>query len=191
MAGDLLQELEGGAHGVGRERVHTGAEDELPPVGLADVDVQRSRHDDRVEEELDRLGHRRLQRVCDDRQAHPGHGGDQRRPPGGGVHHHRGGDRAPGGLHAPHPPAGHVDPGDLGLLVDLHAEGVGRPGVTPHHGVVADDPPRRVVERPEDRVPGAVGAVHRRDEAFDLVGADDPGVDPLDLVDLGPPAHGP
>ena len=41
VAGQPLDEVERAAHGVLRERVDAGTEDELAAVGLADVDVQR------------------------------------------------------------------------------------------------------------------------------------------------------
>ena len=68
---------------------------------------------------------------------------------------------------------------------------VGGPGVAPVDGVVADGAAGRVVERAEDRIPGVLAHVHERDQPGDLVRADHLGVDPLQLVDLGPPPHGP
>ena len=54
---------------VGRVRLDLGADQELAAVGLRDVHVHLRRHDDHVEERLDRLGHERLQDVRRDRQA--------------------------------------------------------------------------------------------------------------------------
>ncbi len=94
------------------------------------------------------------------------------------------------GPHAAYPAAGHVDAGDLGVLVNVHAAGGGAPGVAPDHRVVPDDPAGRVVERAEDRVPRVRRGVQVRHQPLDLGRVDDLGVDALQLVDLGPPAHG-
>ena len=156
-----------------------------------DVDVQAAGHDDRLEEHLHRLGDGRLQRVGDDRQADARHVGYQARPAGGAVDHHRSGDVATVGRHTRHPAGLDRDPEHLGLLVDLDAESIGCPGVAPVHRVMADDPARRMVEGAEDRVARVGRGVHEGHELFDLVRPDDLGVDALELVDLGPPAHRP
>ena len=95
----------------------------------------------------------------------------------------------PAGAYARDPTVLGGDAEHLGVLVDLHSQGISSTGVTPIDCVVADDPPRRVVKRTEDRVPDVGGDVHIGDEGLDLIGRDHLGVDSLELVDLGPPAH--
>ena len=79
---------------------------------------------------------------------------------------------------------------DLGALMHLGAHVVGGPGVAPHHRVVAHDAAGRVVQGAQDRVAGMVGSVEAGGDLLDVVGADDAGVDALQLVDLGSPVHG-
>ena len=50
--------------------------EDLAAVGLRDVRVQRGRHDDLVQERLDRLRHERLQDAGRDREADSRHPGD-------------------------------------------------------------------------------------------------------------------
>jgi hypothetical protein len=74
-------------------------------------------------------------------------------------------------------------------LVDVHAAGVGPARVSPHDGVVPDDPAGRVVQRAHDRVPRAGRGIQVRHQPLDLGGADHLGLHALQLVDLGTPAH--
>ena len=81
--------------------------------------------------------------------------------------------------------------GDTGLLVYFHAFAVGPARISPRHGIVAGDGPRRVVERTDDGrlVPAAV-QVDLGDGLLDELRADDFGIDAEVLVDLGAPALG-
>ena len=77
---DLFALIDGlGLDLVGRA---AGNLDQLAAVGLADIDVQRPRHHDGVQERPDRLGDRGLQRKRADREADAGHGSHQRGPAG-------------------------------------------------------------------------------------------------------------
>ena len=79
----------------------------------------------------------------------------------------------------------HIDARDLGVLVDLGAQPVCRARVGPHHGVVADDAARLVVERAQDR-PCHIGRdVDLGAELLHSVSVDDATLDPEQLVDLG------
>ena len=93
-AADDLQERQRRALAVRRVRIDLRADDELAAVGLVDVDVERRRHEHRVEERLERLGHERLERVGDDRDPHADHRRDRRRPAGRRVDDDPGPDRA-------------------------------------------------------------------------------------------------
>ena len=190
MGREPFGELQRAAGRVRGERVDARPEHELAAVGLADVDVQGAGHDHRVQEGPDGLGHGRLQRERLDGQAHPRHRRHQRGPAGRRVEHDPGGDVPLGRAHPADPAAVGVDAGDLGVLVDVHPVGGGGPGVAPVDRVVPDDAAGRVVERAQDGVPRVRRGVQVRDQALDLVRVDDAGVDALQLVDLGPPAHG-
>ena len=117
-------------------------------------------------------------------------------PAGGGVEHDAGLDHAPVGLHPHHfararTAAGlDLDAGHFGQLVDMHAVGVGLGGVAPDHGIVADDAAGRVVERRLDGIAGMARDVDAGAQALDLVRPDQPGIDALQPVHLGPAAHG-
>ena len=60
----------------------------------------------------------------------------------------------------------HTDAKDLGVLVDLNAQGICGPGVAPVDGIMPDDPAGRVVQRPENRVPSRRRDVHVRHQAL-------------------------
>ena len=78
----------------------------------------------------------------------------------------------------------------VGVLVDLGAARVGAAGQAPDDGIVADDPARRVIQRPHDRVDRVrVVDLHRGGQSLDLIGVDEPRVDAGDAVDLGPIGH--
>src|SRR5262249_8705735 len=141
---------QGRPHAVARVRVDLLAEDDLAAVGLVDVDVQRGRDDDGVQERLEPLGDEGLQRVGDDGQLDAGQAGGVRAPAGGGVDDGAAGDGAAGRLHALDAAVRAADAGDLGEGVDLDAEAVGAAGVAPDDGVVADDAAGRVVEAGAD-----------------------------------------
>ena len=145
-------------HAVGRPRLDLRAHHELAAIGLGDVDVHLRGDDHDVEQRLDRLGHARLQDVRGDRQRHAGHVGDQRAPAGGGVDDLAGLDAAAVRL-APRVmrPFAALEPGDLGVGMDLRAARVGAAREAPDDGVVADDAARRVVERAHDRIGRVVG----------------------------------
>src|SRR3954452_14623893 len=176
VTGQALDELQRAAHRVGRERVDASAEHELAALGLADVDVQRAGHDDRGQERLHRLGHRGLQRGGGNRQCHSGQVRDQRGPAGGGVEDDPGGDAAAAGADPGDLVPDHVDGGDLGPGVDVHAERAGGASVAPDHGVVPDDAAGRVPQRAQHRVAGGRADVDRRGQPLDLGGPDHLGV---------------
>ena len=89
------------------------------------------------------------------------------------------------------PAIGHVDAGDLGVLMDVHTEGIRAAGVPPDDGVVPDDASRRMPQRAEYRVPRALADVNERGQPLDLSWIDHLGIDALDLVHLRAPAHRP
>jgi hypothetical protein len=57
-----------------------------------------------------------------------------------------------------------LDPGHVGVLVDLDAQPVGLLAVAPDHRVVADHAAGRMVERGQDREGGVIADVELRAE---------------------------
>ncbi len=153
------------AVGIGRPAHH-----QLAARRLRDVDVQAARHDDLVEERLQRLRHAGLQRDGADRQL-------EARPcfattelmPGDRLHHLAGVDRAARGLDADRPPLARQDAGDLGLRDGPRRRAASPARIAPGDRVVARDGARRMVERAEDRVAHVLGHVHDGAEPGDVV----------------------
>ena len=84
-----------------------------------------------------------------------------------------------------------MDAGELCFLMYVNPEGGRSTRIGPDDRVMSDDSPGRVPESAEDRIARVVGRIEKRCERLDLVRPDDVGVDALQLVDLGTPAHGP
>ena len=189
MTGQFLGEFERTPHRVARVRIGRGAEYQLTAVRLADVDMQRSRDDDSVEELLHRLGHCRLERMGDERHLQTDHHVDQARPACGAVDHGSSGDPAPVRVDRNNPTIGSLDRLHFGLLVDLAAANVGSPGVAPVDRVMADRASGRVIQRAHDRVPGVLRGVHVGHQLLDLVRPDHVRIDAFELVHLGSPPH--
>src|SRR6266542_2781049 len=171
---------------VGAVGVDLGADDALAAVRLAHVDVEVRRDEDLVEEGLERLGHEGLERVRGDGEIEPDHPGNGGTEAGGGVEDGARLDIAARGPHGGHGAVRHIDAGDFREGVELDAQAARPARVAPDDGVVADDAARRMVERGQHRVAGAVGAVQGRHQLRDLVAPDQPAVDAAELVDLGP-----
>ena len=84
-----------------------------------------------VEERLQRLGHERLEDVRRDRQPDAGEAGDERRPAGGRAHDLAALDAAAVRLDRGHAPVRALEPGHLGVRVDLDAAAIGARARTP------------------------------------------------------------
>ena len=65
-----------------------------------------------------------------------------------------------------------LEPGHLGVGMDLRAARVGAAREAPDDRVVADDAARRVIQRAHDRIRRVLADVHRRREPLHLVGPD-------------------
>src|SRR5689334_16939407 len=181
---EILDEAERALVGVAGVGLDLGAHHELAAVGLRDVDVQRPRDDDLVQERLHRLGHARLEDVRGERQRHPGHARDLGAPARDARDDRVASDRPAVGLHPGHAAVLPRDPGHPRVGVDLDAQLGGLLRVAPDHGVVADDAARRVVERCQDREGRVVGRVQLRAQLLDLVRVDHAGIDPEQPVHL-------
>ena len=144
-----LDHVERAALRVGVERVDAGAHNELALVRLADVDVHRVRHHDRVEHLLVQLRDERLQRMRLDRHVEPGHLREHGRVPGGAEADLPRRDRPERRLQRQP-----VDPGDLAALDQVDAERVRGARVPPRDVFVPRDPAARLEGRAKHRVAG-------------------------------------
>ncbi|MNX94386.1 hypothetical protein D3C86_1266140 [compost metagenome] len=68
----MLDQRQAAALRIGCILVRARTNNQLALVGLADIGVDRIRHDNAGEDRLDRLRHQRLQRIAFERQAHAG-----------------------------------------------------------------------------------------------------------------------
>ena len=184
MRGRHLEEVERRFLRVGRVRLDLRADQHLASIGLRDVDVQRGRDEDHVEERLQRLRHERLERMRDDRVSTPAIRQTSLVQPAT-AEITVPAAMSPRFVRTPvHATVADVDPRHLRPLVDVDAHPVGHPRVRPDHRVVADHASRRVVERGHDREVRMVGQVQLRAELGDLVRVDHAGVDAEQPVHL-------
>lgn len=117
------------------------ADDTLSPVRLTHIHVTVGRHEDLVEEGLERLGDEGLKRVRGDRELEPDHLRDGGAEPGGGVEDGASLDVAARGPHACHGTAHDIDASHLGERVELDAQAACSARVAPDDRIVPDDAP--------------------------------------------------
>src|SRR3984893_11344604 len=151
--------------------------------------MQSARDYHRIEEVPYRFGHCGLQRKSHDWRSHACHRRDDAGISRRTVEHVSGGDLAARGLYRDDAVVLDVDPGHLGLLMDVDAAGVGATRVTPVDRIVANDPAWRMVKRAQNRVSHVLRDVQIRNQSLDLLRIDDLGPDTFELVDLSSPAH--
>ena len=77
-----------------------------------------------------------------------------------------------------------------GVLVNMDPARVRLVRVSPNHRVVPDDATGWVIERGENRIAGVLTQVELGTDTRQLVGPHDAGVDSLQAVYFGAPAHG-
>src|SRR5216684_4167154 len=152
---------------IGIVGVDAGAHDQFALVALADIDMHRARHDDAIQDRLDRLRHQRLQGMALQREAHPGHRRHDRIVPGGADRDLVGIDRAAAGVDPDHPSAGGTDRGHLAILDDVDAPRIGGAGIAPGDRIVARHPAAPLQGPAQHRVARIARNVDDRAEPLD------------------------
>ena len=183
----MLDDRQAAARRVAEIGVDPGADHQLALVRLADVDVDLVRHHHAVDHRLDRLGDQGLQRVALDRQPEPGHRREDAGVGGDDDTHLRRADGAPRGFHPGDPVCVPEDRGDLAVLDDVDAAGVGGPGQPPRHRIVAGDAAAPLQGRAEHRIAGVRRAVDDRAERLDLLHVQHLRVDAVEADGVDPP----
>ncbi len=192
-AGEHREHLDDGLQGVLDHRIRAalavavvavdaGADDQVALVRLADVAVHGVGHDDAVDDRLQRLGNQGLQRVRFDRQAEAGELGHVPGVARGDHADALGADEAAVGLDADYRAVLLAEADDLGLLDQVHAQGVGGAGEAPGHRVVAGHAAAALHGGAHDRVAGALGAVQVGDFLGHLLGVQQLAVHAVEAV---------
>ena len=174
---------------VGGVGVDAGADDELALIRLTDVDVHRVRHDDAVEDRLDRLGNERLQGVALDRQAEAGHAGEHARMSGDDDADLLRADRPARRLDACDAAARNLEGRHLAILNDVDAEAVGGARKTPGDRVMAGNARAPLQSGAEDRVAQGGAHVEDRAEGLDARRIEPLGIDAVQAVGIDAPAR--
>src|SRR5699024_8990998 len=94
-------------------------------------------------------------------------------------------DRTLAGFHAGHLAAIADNAGDLAVLDDVDAGGVGGAGLTPGHAVMAGAAAARLQRRPQHRIADVGRDVDDRHFALDLFRRDEAAVDAVQAVGVG------
>ena len=115
---------------------------------------------------------------------------DARRAAGHGAQHALRGDVAARGAHARHRAIAHVNPENLGVLVNLDALTIGAARVAPGDRVVPRDRAGLVIQRAQDRRVTAAIEIDLRHELLHVGRVDHLGAHAEMFVDLGAPARG-
>ena len=166
--------------------IELGPDDEFPPARLVDVDVQRSGNNNGVEPGLQGFGHEGLEGMGDDGEGDARHVGDRRGPPRRRVDDGSRVDGSPIRHDARDGSIVHLDAGHLREGMDRHARPIDRAGIGPNHGVMPDDPARRVIKTRHDGKSRMIAYVEPRNQPCNLIQEDQPAVHAQDLVDFRP-----